>query len=177
MVADPTTVGPEAGATTEPELSGEAEQAEGDPQAARIAELEALVAERTADLQRLGAEYANYKRRVDRDRELAKQSGVEKVVLDLLPVLDSIDAARAHDEVKEGFAMVAGELEKLAGKYGLVGYGAKGDEFDPQFHEALMHMPLPEPVSVTTCSEVMQRGYTLHGKVLRPARVAVADPQ
>lgn len=143
--------------------------------AAKISELEELASERTADLQRLQAEYANYKKRVDRDRALARHGGIEAVVLDLLPVLDSIEAAREHDELTGGFKLVADELERISGKYGLVTFGEVGEPFDPTLHEALMHMPL-EGVEVTTCSAIMQKGVKLGDKVIRPARVAVADP-
>lgn len=136
----------------------------------------ALAEERLADLQRLQAEYANYKKRVDRDRALSRQGGVEAVVLDLLPVLDSIEAAREHDELTGGFKLVAEELERLTGKYGLAVYGEVGDVFDPNVHEALMHVPLPG-VEVTTVSAVMQKGVRLNDRVLRPARVGVAEPE
>lgn len=144
--------------------------------AAKISELEELALERTADLQRLQAEYVNYKRRVDRDRTLARQGGIEAVVLDLLPVLDSVEAAREHDELTGGFRLVAEELEKIIAKYGLETFGEVGDPFDPQIHEALMHLPLPG-VEVTTCSAIMQKGVKLNDRILRPARVAVADPE
>lgn len=144
--------------------------------AARVSELEELVAERTADLQRLQAEYANYKKRVDRDRSLARQGGIEAVVLDLLPVLDSVEAAREHDELVGGFRLVADELEKITTKYGLEVYGEPGEVFDPQVHEALMHMPYEGEITETTVSAVMQKGVKLNERVLRPARVAVADP-
>ena len=98
---------------------------------AKISELEELAAERTADLQRLHAEYANYKKRVDRDRALARQGGIEAVVLDLLPVLDSIEGAREHDELTGGFKLVADEIEKVGAKYGLSVYGEVGDPFTP----------------------------------------------
>ncbi|MEA5052530.1 MAG: nucleotide exchange factor GrpE [Propionicimonas sp.] len=146
---------------------------------AKVCELEELVAERTADLQRLQAEYANYKKRVDRDRALSRQGGVEAVVTDLLPVMDSIEAAREHDELVGGFKLVADELEKLAIKYGLEVYGEVGEVFDPQVHEALMHMPYPgeDEITETTVSAVMQKGVRINDRILRPARVAVADPQ
>lgn len=144
--------------------------------AAKIAELEELAAERTQDLQRLQAEYANYKKRVDRDRALSRQGGVEAVVLDLLPVLDSIEAAREHDELTGGFKLVAEELERLTGKYGLTAYGEVGEPFDPNIHEALMHVPM-EGVEVTTVSAIMQKGVRLNDRVLRPARVGVAEPE
>ena len=143
---------------------------------AKISELEELVAERTADLQRLHAEYANYKKRVDRDRALARQGGIEAVVLDLLPVLDSIEGAREHDELTGGFKLVADEIEKVGAKYGLSVYGEVGDPFDPNVHEALMHVPMPG-VEVTTVSAVMQKGVRLNDRVLRPARVGVAEPE
>ncbi len=143
---------------------------------AKISELEELAAERTADLQRLHAEYANYKKRVDRDRALARQGGIEAVVLDLLPVLDSIEGAREHDELTGGFKLVADEIEKVGAKYGLSVYGEVGDPFDPNVHEALMHVPMPG-VEVTTVSAVMQKGVRLNDRVLRPARVGVAEPE
>ena len=143
---------------------------------AKISELEELAAERTADLQRLHAEYANYKKRVDRDRALARQGGIEAVVLDLLPVLDSIEGAREHDELTGGFKLVADELEKISAKYGLEVYGEVGEPFDPNVHDALMQVPMPG-VEVTTVSAVMQKGVRLNDRVLRPARVGVAEPE
>lgn len=137
---------------------------------------EALAAERTGDLQRLQAEYVNYKKRVDRDRALSRQAGVEAVVADLMPVLDSIELARLHGDLEGGFKLVADELEKLATKYGLVAFGEVGEEFDPARHDALMQVPLDEPVTVVTISQVMQRGYQLGDRVVRPARVGVANP-
>ena len=141
----------------------------------RIGELEQLVGERTSDLQRLQAEYINYKKRVDRDRDLARGAGVERVLAELLPVLDAVELAESHGELNGGFKMVADELSKVTARHGLVQFGEKGDEFNPHLHEALMHLPMPG-VTVTTCSEVMQRGYKLNDRVLRPARVAVSDP-
>lgn len=137
---------------------------------------EALAAERTADLQRLQAEYVNYKKRVDRDRALARKSGIEAVVADLMPVLDSITLAKSHEDLAGGFKAVAEELEKIASKHGLVAFGAVGEPFDPNLHEALMQVPM-EGVTVTTISQVMQQGYLLGDRVIRPARVAVANPQ
>ena len=144
----------------------------------RVAELEDRLAERTTDLQRLGAEYVNYKKRVDRDRLQARQAGVEVVVSDLLPVLDSIDLARQHDDITEGFQMVADELTRITVKHGLVSFGEVGEPFDPNVHEALMHAPLADGIEVdqTTVSQVIQTGYRLHDRIVRPARVAVADP-
>ena len=98
------------------------------------------LAERTADLQRLQAEYVNYKRRVDRDRALIRRATIEGGAQDLLKVLDDIESAREHDELTGGFKAVAEELERVTGKHGLQTYGEKGDPFDPHIHEALMHV-------------------------------------
>jgi molecular chaperone GrpE len=137
--------------------------------------LAAAVAELTGDLQRVQAEYVNYKRRVDRDRDVARQRGIESIIADLLPVLDGIDGAKAHDEFTDGTKLIADEVAKVTAKYGLEAYGQVGDEFDPQIHEALMHVEVPG-YSVTTCTQVFQTGYRLAGRVIRPARVAVTDP-
>lgn len=138
-------------------------------------DLAAAVAELTGDLQRVQAEYINYKRRVDRDRDVARQRGIESVLADLLPVLDGIEGAKAHDELVGGAKLIADEIAKVSVKYGLEPYGQAGDEFDPQIHEALMHVDVPG-YSVTTCTQVFQIGYRLAGRVIRPARVAVTDP-
>ncbi len=143
--------------------------------AERTLGLETLVSERTADLQRLQAEYVNYKRRVDRDRHQARQLGVESVITEMLPVLDTISLARSHGDLTGGFKAVADALEKVTDKHGLKPFGEVGDEFDPRLHDALMHMQMAG-ITVTTCSQVMQQGYLLNDRVLRPARVAVSDP-
>jgi molecular chaperone GrpE len=136
---------------------------------------EDLLAERTADLQRLQAEYVNYKKRVDRDRPLARAGGIEAVLTDLLPVLDGIEAARTHDELTGGAKLLADELTKVTQKYGLTAYGAAEDPFDPHIHEALMALDQPG-YAVTTVTQVFQSGYQVGERILRPARVAVAHP-
>lgn len=149
-----------------------------DPTAAAASEIEQLTAaltERTEDLQRLAAEYQNYKRRVDRDRSMARDKGIEAVVSDLIPVFDAIDQADNHQELTGGFKLVADELAKVAAKHGLDIYGEIGDPFDPHIHDALMQLPMPG-YSVSTCSQIIQKGVRLGGRVLRPARVAVAEP-
>lgn len=161
------------------ELLDQAEsEADADPVEAKseLEQLQDLVTERTGDLQRLHAEYANYKKRVDRDRALSRAAGIEAVVLDLLPVLDSIEAAREHSELVGGFKLVAEELEKVSAKYGLAVFGEVGDAFDPQIHEALMQMPMAGDLDGPTVSAVMQRGVKLNDRVIRPARVGVAEP-
>ncbi|MBM6401808.1 nucleotide exchange factor GrpE [Phycicoccus sp. MQZ13P-5] len=143
-----------------------------------------LAAERLADLQRLQAEYVNYKRRVDRDRAVVQERAVRDVLESVLPVLDDIQLAREHGDLEGGpFAAIADKLESTLGRYGLERYGAKGEVFDPQQHEALMHgewpaddADLPADASATTVVTVFQPGYRAGEQVLRPARVMVADP-
>ena len=133
------------------------------------------VANLTGDLQRLQAEYVNYKRRVDRDRELVKQNAQFSVLSSLLPVLDDIDRAREHGEVEGGFKAVADALEGIVAGLGLVKFGQPGDEFDPNLHEALMHAHSAD-VSTTTCQNIVHAGYRIGDRVVRPARVTVVDP-
>ncbi len=140
-----------------------------------LAALEAQLAERTSDVQRVHAEYANYRKRVDRDRELVRDQATAAVLAELLTVLDDIDRAREHDELNGGFKSVAEALEAITGKLGLERYGTPGEPFDPTVHEALTHTE-DEAVTETTCVAVFQPGYRFAGRVLRPARVAVADP-
>ena len=133
------------------------------------------LAERTADLQRLQAEYANYRKRVDRDRAAVREHAVAGALTELLPVLDAIGQAREHDELSGGFKSVADSLQAALTKLGLVSYGQRGDAFDPKIHEALMHSYSPD-VTEDTCVEVLQPGYRVGERILRPARVAVAEP-
>jgi molecular chaperone GrpE len=133
------------------------------------------VKELTADLQRLQAEYVNYKRRVDRDRELVLQNAKYSILSALLPVLDDIDRAREHEELDGGFKAIAESLERIVSGEGLVKFGASGDPFDPRHHEALMHSLSPH-VTTTTCDKVVQAGYQLGDRVVRPALVTVVDP-
>ena len=139
-------------------------------------ELDARVAELTADLQRLQAEYLNYKRRVDRDRDLVVQNAKLAVLTALLPVLDDVERAREHEELSGGFKAVAEALERVVAGAGLEKFGAKGDEFDPRLHEALMHGHSSE-VTTTTCDNVFQAGYRMGDRVVRAAKVTVLDPE
>ncbi len=138
-------------------------------------QMAARLQELTADLQRLQAEYVNYKRRVDRDRELVLQNAKYTVLSSLLPVLDDVDRAREHEELGGGFKAVAEALERIVAGEGLVKFGASGDPFDPRLHEALMHSLSPS-VTTTTCDRVVQAGYQLGDRVVRPALVTVVDP-
>jgi molecular chaperone GrpE len=141
----------------------------------QAADLEAQLAERTADLQRLQAEYANYRKRVDRDRAAVREQAVARTLEGLLPVLDAIDQAREHGELSGGFKSVADSLQSALGQLGLVIYGEKGDPFDPKIHEAWSHS-YSSDVAETICVMILQPGYKVGDKILRPARVAVAEP-
>jgi molecular chaperone GrpE len=143
--------------------------------AAAAATLRTQLAERTADLQRLQAEYANYRKRVDRDRATVREVAVSGVLNELLPALDAIGIARDHGELSGGFKSVADQIQATVTKLGLVTYGQKGDAFDPKIHEALTHMYSAD-VAEDTCVEIFQPGYKVGERILRPARVAVAEP-
>jgi molecular chaperone GrpE len=139
------------------------------------ADVKARLAERTADLQRLQAEYANYRKRVDRDRVAVRDQAVATALAGLLPVLDAIGQAREHGELSGGFKSVADSLSAAVVKLGLVAYGEAGDPFDPKIHEALTYTYSPD-VTEDTCVEILQPGYKVGERILRPARVAVAAP-
>jgi len=141
----------------------------------QAASVEAQLAERTADLQRLQAEYANYRKRVDRDRAAVREQAAATTLNGLLPVLDAIDQAREHGELSGGFKSVADSLQAALTRLGLVAYGEKGDAFDPKIHEALTHS-YSSDVTEDTCVEILQPGYKVGDRILRPARVAVAEP-
>jgi molecular chaperone GrpE len=147
----------------------------GEEKDTRVSELETALAERTADLQRLQAEYVNYKRRVDRDKDVSRKTGEESVLRDLLAVLDDIRSAGEHGELTGAFKAVGDAVTNVTAKHGLVTFGEKGDTFDPHVHEALLHSLSPD-VSGPTCVEILQPGYRVGERVLRPARVAVAEP-
>ena len=135
--------------------------------------IEAKVAELTADLQRVHAEYANYRKRIERDREVMQQMAVASALMELLPVLDDIERAREHDELDGAFRTVGEALESVLAKFGLEKFGASGEEFDPTVHEALASEDSND-VSTPTVTTVYQPGYRLGERILRPARVAVA---
>ncbi len=141
----------------------------------QAADLAVKLAERTADLQRGQAEYANYRKRVDRDRTAVREFALVGVLTELLPVLDDIGRARDHEELTGGFKAVADALESAVGKLGLSTFGKQGEAFDPNIHEALMHSYSAD-VTEPTCVQVLQPGYKVGERILRPARVAVAEP-
>ncbi|HET8661541.1 MAG TPA: nucleotide exchange factor GrpE [Micromonosporaceae bacterium] len=179
----------ESGGPAGADEPGEAEPSSGDagpaeagtepagrPLAAELGSLRAELDERTRDLQRLSAEYANYRKRVDRDRGLVAEQTTAHVLSALLPVLDDLDRAREHGDLVGPFGAVAEQMVTAMGKFGLTPFGEKGDPFDPTRHEAVAHLTSAE-VTEPTCIEVMRRGYLLGDRLLRPAMVAVADPE
>ncbi|MER5441506.1 nucleotide exchange factor GrpE [Streptomyces sp. NPDC002790] len=143
---------------------------------AQLDQVRTALNERTADLQRLQAEYQNYRRRVERDRVTVKEIAVANLLTELLPVLDDIGRAREHGELVGGFKSVAESTETVAAKMGLQQFGKEGEPFDPTVHEALMHSYAPD-VTETTCVAILQPGYRIGERTIRPARVAVAEPQ
>ncbi|MEU0599718.1 nucleotide exchange factor GrpE [Streptomyces sp. NPDC006393] len=143
---------------------------------AQLDQVRTALGERTADLQRLQAEYQNYRRRVERDRVAVREIAIANLLTELLPVLDDIGRAREHGELVGGFKSVAESLETVAAKMGLQQFGKEGEPFDPTVHEALMHSYAPD-VTETTCVAILQPGYRIGERTIRPARVAVAEPQ
>jgi molecular chaperone GrpE len=170
---------PESGAVSQepkaPEGPASASPPGGGTDSIELAQLRLDIAERTADLQRLQAEYANYRKRVERDRGAVRDFAVAEALAALLPVLDDIGRAREHGELEGGFRQVADALDTAVAKLGLTRFGQVGDPFDPTQHEALMHAYSDE-VSQPTAVQILQPGYSYAGRVVRPARVAVAEP-
>jgi molecular chaperone GrpE len=134
------------------------------------------LAELTTDLQRLQAEYLNYKRRVERDRELIRENATYTALAPITEVLDTIDRAREHAPLEDGFRAVADQLERIVASKGLTRFGAVGDPFDPTVHEALSHIGEDPEVTVTTCKVIAKAGYRIGDRVVRAAQVLVVDP-
>ncbi len=135
-----------------------------------------LAAERLADLQRLQAEYVNYRKRVERDREANRELVIAEVVTGLFPALDDLRLAELHGDLAEGpMSIIAQKLNAALEKLGLTVVGEKGEEFDPHIHEALMQLPSPD-VTSEVVADVIQPGYKLGERLLRAAKVAVSVP-
>ncbi|MCW3813694.1 nucleotide exchange factor GrpE [Micromonospora sp. DR5-3] len=167
---------PVVDAPAEPTEEAEEVVKAGGPLGAELEALRAELDERTRDLQRVTAEYANYRKRVDRDRSLVQEQATGSVLTALLPILDDLDRAREHGDLVGGFGSVAEQLITTLGKFGLTAFGEQGDPFDPTRHEAVAHQTSAD-VTEPTCVQVMRRGYQLGERLLRPALVAVADPE
>jgi len=136
-----------------------------------------LAAERLADLQRVSAEYANYRKRTEANREVERERVIGDTVKVLLPVLDDIDRADKHGDLVEGSALagIATKLRGVVERLGLVAYGAAGDVFDPNQHEAILQQPSAD-VTVETVLDVVETGYLLGSTQVRVAKVVVAVP-
>ncbi|SFF56323.1 nucleotide exchange factor GrpE [Blastococcus tunisiensis] len=146
------------------------------PPAATAGDLEKQLAERTEDLQRVTAEYANYRRRVDRDRSLVVDQAAERFAVQLFPIVDDIERARDHDELTGGFKLVADRILGLLEGLGVEAFGTAGDPFDPALHEAVLHDTSPE-VGVPTATTVLRQGFRRGDRVLRTAMVGVSEPE
>jgi len=176
VIRDRRRIDPETGEVRTPE--GEAAPGPGPVDSANLAaaELAAQVAERTADLQRITAEYANYRRRVDRDREAVLVTARMQFVGDLLTVLDDLDRADAHGDLTGPFKAVADKITSVVQKLGLESFGLVGEPFDPSVHEAVQHDTSDATgPTVPVLSAVLRRGYRVADRVLRPAMVTVVD--
>jgi molecular chaperone GrpE len=163
-------------AATEPAPDEDVEVIPEEQEVDELTATKAALAERTADLQRLQAEFLNYKRRVDRDRELIRQNATYLALAPITEVLDTIDRAREHGDLDPGFQAVAEQLERTVSGLGLTKFGAVGDPFDPRIHEALSHIGEDPEVTVTTNKVVAKAGYRIGDRVVRAAQVLVVDP-
>jgi molecular chaperone GrpE len=134
------------------------------------------LAERTEDLQRVTAEYANYRRRVDRDRQLVVDQAAERFAAQLFPIVDDIERARDHGDLTGAFKVVADRVLGLVDGLGVQSFGSAGDPFDPALHEAVMHDTSAD-VDVPTATTVLRQGFRRGDRVLRTAMVAVTDPE
>jgi molecular chaperone GrpE len=153
-----------------------AEQPAAAPPAGALGDLASQLAERTEDLQRVSAEYANYRRRVDRDRSLVVDQAAERFALQLFPIIDDIERARDHGDLTGAFKVVADRVLGLVDGLGVTAFGKAGDVFDPALHEAVMHDTSPD-VDVPTATTVLRQGFRRGDRVLRTAMVAVTDPE
>jgi len=164
----------ETGAERPPQEPTEVEESSPEHDELTVTRME--LEERTRDLQRLQAEYLNYKRRVDRDRELIRENATYAALAPITEVLDTIDRAREHGPLEGGFRAVADQLERTVAGLGLAKFGEVGDPFDPTIHEALSHIGEDPEVKVTTCKVIAKAGYRIGDRVVRAAQVLVVDP-
>lgn len=163
---------PAGAPATEPAAGGAGTAGSGD-----LAAAQTQAAERLEDLQRLQAEFVNYRKRVERDRLVARDQTVIAMVEALLGVLDDVELARQHGELADGpFASIAEKLEQSLTRFGWERYGAAGEPFDPNVHEALMHAH-SDDVTEPTVVQVLQPGHRVGERIVRAARVAVAEPE
>ena len=172
-ITDKRKLDPETG-TPRQETGEESSADDGQVESGTTPDLDA-VAELTGDLQRLQAEFANYRKRIERDRELVREQVIAGTLSELLPVLDDIGRAREHGDLDGAFKSVGEALESTVNRLGLKAFGVAGDAFDPTRHEAISHEHSDE-VETATCANVFQPGYEFAGRIVRPAIVSVVDP-
>jgi len=180
IIRDKRRIDPATGQQREPDpdtATGGAANSPAPPaaQSEEIVAMQNAVAERTADLQRLQAEYANYRKRVERDRSMVRDLATADVLVSLLPIVDDIDRARAHGDLTGAFKAVADQFDATLTKLGLEAFGEIGDAFDPAQHEAVMHAE-SDAVDAPTVTSVMRRGYRYAERLVRPAMVGVSEP-
>lgn len=166
----------DAGQGTDDAPAGQQAEVPTEQQLAEIDRLTGELAERTNDLQRVNAEYANYRKRSERERQDIVPMAQAALLAQLLPVLDDIDRADQHGDLTGGFKNVADALRKVLTDAGLEEFGAEGDPFDPQIHQAVAQQPSAE-VETDQIQAVMRKGYRQGERVLREAMVAVAVPE
>jgi len=184
IIRDKRRVDPETGEVRAPEVSAAEDAA--DTPAGELSEEDQLlldqasidlVAEMRSDMLRAQAELVNFRSRVERDRAANRDAVIAEVIRSLLPALDDLARAEAHGDLVEGapLTIVAQKLRSAFEKYGLKTVGAKGDPFDPAFHEAVVQLPSPD-VTINTIADVIEPGYTLGDRLVRAAKVAVSVP-
>ena len=150
--------------------------AEPKPELTELEKAQAESAERLGDLQRLNAEYVNFSKRAKREQELARNRGIEDLLVALLPVLDDVSRARAAGDLTGPFEAISEKLDSTLTRFGVASYGQVGEEFDPAVHEALMHQTSPDATG-TTVTAVIETGYRIGDRIVRAARVAVVGPE
>jgi molecular chaperone GrpE len=158
------------------EDGGSDADADADAELDELGAMKDTLAALTNDLQRLSAEYANYRKRVDRDRDVVRENAAYQALTPVIEVLDTIDRAREAGEVEGGFKSVADQLERAVASAGLVRFAAPGEPFDPTRHDALSHLGQDADVEVTTIKVVAKAGYAIGERVVRAAQVLVVDP-
>jgi molecular chaperone GrpE len=168
--------GEDSGTVEDPPVEEEPGGAEGEP-SALAEELEATRRERDEyldALRRLKAEFENSRKRQERERARILESASERLMIELLPVLDNLDRAlEAEGDIREGVRATRDQLADVLGKEGLLPLASDGQPFDPNVHEAVMGQPSEEHEEGTIL-QTMERGYLLNGKPIRPAKVVVA---
>lgn len=151
----------------------EAEAAGEEPAGTGASDVEAQLAERTEDLQRLNAEYTNYRRRTERDRQVVIETAKAKVIADMLPVLDDLELAREHGDLEGPLKAFADKFYSTLEKHDLAAFGEEGDAFDPEVHEAVQDLSSGDEQVLGT---VLRKGYRVGDRLVRNAMVIIADP-